>query len=160
MARHETDHEDLMAEATSLRERVEFALPGAAEHVVAGVRDAGDWSLYFGSDPVFHFDARGALRRAFVGGNLYRSQGTTLARLTRTRTEREVQLVRHDLEPDERESFLAAMRERLERMHAGLTNGAARIVQQVPPDADLRPRLLAALAGARQGRLSKAVKKR
>src|SRR5262245_3342321 len=106
MSRHESDREDLMAEATALRERIALQLGGETEHVVLGFRDNGGWSLYFGSDPVFHFDAAGGLRRAFVDGELYRSQGTTLARLTRTRTDREVQLVRHDLSQGELEEFL------------------------------------------------------
>src|SRR5713226_9555672 len=113
MARYESDREDLMAEATALRERVELEVPGEAEHFVAGFRDDGRWSIYFGADPVYHFDANGGLRRAFVAGDLYRSQARTLARLIRTRTQSEVQLVRHDLDPDELEQFLSDMIARL-----------------------------------------------
>src|SRR5438045_2175540 len=105
MARHEADREDLMAEAIALRERVELALPGEAEHTIAGFRDNGRFSLYFGTDPVFHLDADGALRRAFVGGDLYRSQAHTLARLTRQRTGGAVNLVRHDLDASQLEMF-------------------------------------------------------
>src|SRR5262245_20290969 len=137
MARHETDREDLMAEATALRQRVELELPGVADHVVAGFRDSGVCSIYFGADPVFHFDADGALRRAFVAGDLYRSQGNTLARLTRTRADREVHLVRHDLDPAELAGFIAAMRSQLERLQDVLANDSARVVQEVPAESDL-----------------------
>ena len=160
MARHETDREDLMSEATALRQRVELELPGVAEHVVAGFRDNGGCSIYFGADPVFHFDSDGALRRAFVAGDLYRSLGNSLARLTRRRAEREVHLVRHDLDPAELAAFLAALRGRLERLHDALANGAARIVRQVPEEGDLRPRLVAVLGAAAQGQLSTTIKKR
>ena len=160
MARHESDREDLMAEATALRERVALDLPGAAEHVVTGFRAGGGFSIYFGPDPVFHFDADGSLRRAFVAGDLYRSQTTTLARLTRTRAASAVHLVRHDLDPAELERFLAGMRAHLERLHDALAGGSARILQQVPANVDLHPRLLAALSAARSGRLSRAIRKR
>jgi hypothetical protein len=159
MARHEADREDLMAEATALRERVELELPGEAEHVVAGFRENGACSIYFGADPVFHFDADGGLRRAFVSGDLYRSQGKSLARLTRTRTASEVHLVRHDLDPFELEQLLTGMRDRLEQLHDALASGAARIVRQVPAEGDLRSRLVAALGSAGQGRLSKTIKR-
>jgi hypothetical protein len=159
MARHETDREDLIAEATALRQRVELELPCFAEHVVAGFRDNGGCSIYFGADPVFHLDADGALRRAFFAGDLYRSQGKTLARLTRTRADREVHLVRHDLDPAELAGFLAAMRGHLERLHDAL-NDSARVVRQVPAGADLRARVARALDDARQGRLSRAIKRR
>jgi len=160
MSRHESDREDLMAEATALRERIELDLPDVTEHVVVGFRENGAWSLYFGSDPVFHFDAGGALRRAFVDGELYRSQGTTLARLTRTRTDREVQLVRHDLSQGELEKFLGVLRDHLKRLHGDLESGAARVVQQVPEKWNWQPRLLAALSEARSGRLSNMIRKR
>ncbi|MGE5194861.1 MAG: hypothetical protein ACM3U2_20405 [Deltaproteobacteria bacterium] len=160
MARHDADREDLMAEVSALRERVELELPGEAEHVVAGFRDNGGCSFYFGPDPVFHFDAVGGLRRAFVAGDLYRSQSRTLARLTRTRTGSEVHLVRHDLDSAELARFLAGMREQLQRLRDTLTIGSARILQQVPADGDLRPRLVAALGDAVQGRLSAAIKTR
>jgi hypothetical protein len=160
MARHESDREDLMAEATALRERVELALPGEAEHTIAGFRDGGRFSIYFGPDPVFHFDADGALRRAFVGRDLYRSQSRTLARLTRTRGRSAVNLLRHDLDAGELERFLAAMRERLDRLQTALHSGAAKVIQQVPADAALLPRLIAAVDSARHGRLSAAIKKR
>src|SRR5260370_39735250 len=123
MARQESDREDLMAEATALSERVELEVPGEGEHIVAGCRDDGRWSIYFGSDPVYHFDGNGGLRRAFVAGDLYRSQARTLARLTRTRTDGEVHLVRHDLDVVELERLLSEMGERLDRLRAALENG-------------------------------------
>jgi hypothetical protein len=160
MARHEADREDLMAEATALRERIELELPGETEHLVAGFRDEGRFSLYFGSDPVFHFDADGALRRAFVAGDLYRSQSPTLARLRRMRAGSAVNLIRHDLDARELEAFLAAMRDRLDRLQTALDSGAVRVITQVPSGVEMLPRLIAAVDAARQGRLSVAIKKR
>jgi len=61
-------------------------VPGEPENVIARFRADGSPSIYFGSDPVYHFDEAGRLRRAFVEEQLFRTQGDTLARLTRTRT--------------------------------------------------------------------------
>jgi hypothetical protein len=85
MARTEADREDLMAEAVALVRRVELALPGQDEPLVCGFRRDGSFSVYVGQDPVFHFDSRLRLRRAYRGGKLYRTQGDTLAELTRVR---------------------------------------------------------------------------
>jgi hypothetical protein len=160
MARHETDREDLMAEATALRQRIELKLPGVAEHVVAGFRDNGGCSIYFGADPVFQFDADGALRRAFVGGDLYRTQGKTMARLTRTRAGHEVHLVRHDLVPAELAGFIAAMSGHVDRLYGALSDDSARVVRQVPEEANLRERLAAVLSAARHVQLSEAIRGR
>jgi hypothetical protein len=160
MARHEAEREDLMAEATALRERVELAMPDEAAHVVAGFRDDGRFSIYFGDDPVFHFDADGRLRRAFVAGRLYRSQQQTLARLTRTRGTDAVHLERHDLDPRELAELLGNMRERLVGLSAALEKKTASVVQQVPVGADLASRIVPALQAALRLELSAAIKRR
>ena len=85
MARHETDRENLMLEATALIRRAEWSIPSHSDPIVAGFKRSGGWSLYFGSDPVYQFDADGRLRRAFVDGQIWRTQGTTLAGLRRER---------------------------------------------------------------------------
>ena len=159
MARHEAEREDLMAEATALRERIEYSIEGVKEPIVAGFRQSGQWSLYFGSDPVYHFAADGALRRAFCGDDLYRTQGTTLARLKRVRTAAEVQLVRHDLTPAELAQFTSQMHDHLAMLKKALETGSAQITRQVPEDADVAARLLAALRETVNVRLAGAVKK-
>src|SRR5262249_43315964 len=105
IAQHEADRDDVMAQATALRQRGGLRVRGETELIVAGFRDDGRFSIYFGPDPVFHFDADGALRRAFVAGDLYRSQKQTLARLTRTRSDSMVRLIRHDLDAAELAAF-------------------------------------------------------
>jgi len=160
MPRHEAEREDLMAEATALHERVELAVPGEPGNVVAGFRDDGRFSIYFGGDPVFHFDADGGLRRAFVAGRLYRSKKQTLARLTRTRADDAVYLERHDLDPRELRDFLNRMQVRLTRLFVAIEQKAARVVRQVPAGGDLAPRIFAALQAALRLELSAAIKKR
>ena len=160
MARHESDREDLMADATALRQRAEFVLEGQSESIVAGFRNGGNWSLYFGADPVYHFDAAGALRRAFVGGDLYRSQGNTLARLNRSRTDLAVELARGDLEPVELELFLSHMADLLAKLRTALERGAATIVRQVPESDDFEARLIVEIDKALEKKLSKSLTKR
>lgn len=144
MARRESDREDLMAEATALVQRAQFAMPHDAPGVIAGFRRDGTLSLYFGQDPCYHFDADLRLRRAFVDGLLYRTQGRTLTRLERHRTEETVELLRHDLSEAQWQTFCAQAVDRLRRLHTALLENAP-CVQQVPPGEDLRARVIESL---------------
>lgn len=134
MARHEADREDLLAEAVALTRRVEGVLADRGTVVVAGFR-AGDWlSVYFDADPMYQVDADGRLRRAFERGLLYRTQGEGLARLTRTRTETETTLLRHDLTPDELAAFRGRMTTRFQDLLATLESQSFLIQRQVPAE--------------------------
>lgn len=113
MARHEADREDLFAEATALVRRAEFSIDGHPDVIVVGFRRDGALSVYLGADPVFHFNAAGRLKRAFIDDKLYRTQGDTLAELTRRRTATETILHRHDLEPPDVRHVLQFMRAKL-----------------------------------------------
>ena len=146
MARHESDREDLMREATALVRRVELEVPGEPEPVVCGFRADGRLSIYFGGDPVYHFDADGRLRRAFAAGHLFRTQGTTLARLTRVRQPAHTELQRHDLHPDELALFLHSAHSRLKSLATAIRRSEFDVVRCVPdPDGrmldDLRSKL-------------------
>lgn len=144
MARLESDREDLIAEARALVQRAEFEVPEHPAGVVAGYRRDGALSIYFGADPCFHFDDQLRLRRAFVAGLLYRTQGHTLARLQRTRTGDSVELLRHDLDPAEREEWCTKLTERLRELQSWLQR-EARCVREVPPGAALASRLMGSL---------------
>src|SRR5688572_3927720 len=127
MSRHEHDREDLMREAAALVERVELAVPGEGAPVVAGFRRDGSLSVYFGADPVYQFNSAGELRRAYVGGLLYKAERGRLVRLARQRGVEEVVLLRHELDAAETEAFVAAMQSRLAGLRECLENGPARI---------------------------------
>lgn len=159
MSRHEVEREDLMTEATALAERVEFQVAGELFPWVLGFHRDGRLSLYFGSDPVYHFDSEGRLRRAFVDGNLYRSRGDTLSRLTRERTEKRTSLLRHDLEPAALSAFLSVMGERLQRLERAFDQGSVVVLRQVPAEADVISRVRQALPGLSREDLSPALKK-
>ena len=141
MARNESEREDLLREATALAERAEWRVPGEPETVVAGFQRTGSFSVYFGSDPVYQFDSEQRLRRAFVGGRLYRSQGTTLAELQRVRGPDATELRRTDLSTAKLVEFLAAAAARLDTLRRALAGDAVEVIGQVPPDTDLRERV-------------------
>jgi len=146
MARREEDREDLIREATALIVRGEWQVAGISEPVVAGFRRGGELSVYFGGDPCFHFDVNGRLRRAFADGFLYRTQGATLARLERKRTDTQTELHRTDLDEVECERFLFSARQQLEQFREQLACGAATLLREVPDDSDIEAKLISKLS--------------
>ncbi len=148
MARHESDREDLMQEATGLIRRAEWRVPFQADVIVAGFKRSGGWSIYFGADLVYQFDADGRLRRAFAHGDLWRTQGSTLARLQRQRTETESGFQRHDLNDSELIEFLREVHRRLDELLTSLDCDAAQLLRQVPDEAGITAELTAAMRTA------------
>lgn len=131
MARNESDREDLIHEAAGLPDRAEWNVPSQSEPVITGIKRNGSLCLYLGADPVYQFDPEGRLRRAFVDGFLYRTQGSTLARIHRERTETESTLVRHDLDAEELDVFLQTMRATLRTLRDELADGEASLLRSV-----------------------------
>jgi hypothetical protein len=149
MARQESDREDLFAELAALSPRMELRRDGFRESICAGRREStGGWSVFFGPDRVYHFDASGRLRRAFVEGFLYRSEGGTLSRLRRERSAAETSLVRHDLDSAELEGFLASMRSTIREFLAGIESNRVEVVRVTPEDHEGLSALAAALEAA------------
>ncbi len=144
--RIESDREDLLAEAVNLRERIELRVPGFEDAVTIGCNDLGHWSFYFGAEPMYRFDAEGRLRRAVRGGKLYRTQGASLAELTRVRLENETQLQRRDLSPNEVEGFLAEVRSHLQQLNLEYTAGRCKTLREVGENAEFTARLAAMLS--------------
>ena len=81
MARNEADREDMMSEAVSLIRRIEYLTPARGAPILAGFNAFGWLFVYVGNDVMYRFDEQGRLRRAFVDGLLYRTEGSTLAML-------------------------------------------------------------------------------
>ncbi len=132
MARHAADRDDLFAELASASPRWELQVPGWTTPIVTGLRPGGVWSLYFHGDCCYHFDGHGALRRAFVNNAIYRSEGATLARLIRQRTEHETSLLRNDLNSSELAEFIGHMRQQLSLFETALRIGNYQVVRQIP----------------------------
>ena len=148
MAREESDREDLLLDATALVERIEFASTESrnSEHVVLGFRADGAMSIYFGTDPVYHFNRKGELRRAFCQGRLVKAEKERLVSMRRLRLEREVVLLRHDLNDEEQSGFLSDMQTRLCELKEQCTQKELVTVGQVPADADIIGRAMQWLA--------------
>ena len=154
MARHEHLREDLLRDAKALAPRVQLIVPrrqvaenGATvesngHEVFAGWR--GDaLSLFFDQDPVYHFDATGGLRRAYLDGSLVKAVAGRLVRLTRERTQGSVVLVRHELDAAEQAALLGEMGRWLNQLSLALDGGLFSMVGQIPNQGDAVARLRA-----------------
>ena len=147
MAKEESDREDLLRDATALVERIEFAQSGAGEgeHIFAGFRADGAMSIYFGADPVYHFNSDCELRRAYCDGWLIKAESGRLIAMERRRQEHEVQLVRRELSDDAQAAFLGSMSRRLNDFEQRLRSNSLSIVGQVPAEADVLGRVVETL---------------
>ncbi len=131
MALHEADREDLWAEAVSLTSRAELVFDPPSEPILAGFRENGWFSLYFGQDVMLQFTPEGGLRRAYRSGDLYRTQGTALARLRRHRRADETSLLRHDLSEEELHGFQVWTRTLLEELGESITSGRLTVSREI-----------------------------
>jgi hypothetical protein len=151
MSRRETDREDLLREATALIERAELQVPGFDEPVIVGFRKDGAASVFFGADPVYQFNTAGELRRAYIGGLLYKAERGKLVSLRRERSETEVALIRRELAGDEAKSLLRSLNDRTMRLREALASGSFTLIGQAPAEADVTGRMrlwLARLPGS------------
>lgn len=141
MARDAHRREDLLRDATALVPRVKLQLPDGVD-VFAGFR--GDaLSVYFGDDPVYHFNAARELRRAHVTGRLIKAELGRLAALTRRETELETEMVRADLDDAAGTALLQDAERRLTMLRDALASHAVIIVGQAPAEGDAVERLAA-----------------
>jgi hypothetical protein len=147
VARQENAREDLFAEATALVERAEFLIAGEPQPIVIGFRAGGAASVYFGQDEAYHFESAGRLRRAYLGGRLYKADRGRLASLERRRTTEEVQLVRHDLDDAEMTRFLDHVARLLGHFKKAISAGAVEWLREAPEDGVVRAKIVEWLNG-------------
>lgn len=133
MARHESDREDLIKDATAYTTRVEFAASSGVT-VFVGIRRDDVTAIYFDQDPMYQFDKNGRIRRALVDGVLYRTQGDTLSRLSRNRSEQETVLERTDLTPDELTVFVETMDESIRAFVKDIADESTVTLRSVAPE--------------------------
>ena len=131
LIRNDDDREDLMLDAVSLVRRIEFRCPLQPGAIVAGFNPLGWLFVYRGDDPMYRFDERGRLRRAFVDGLMYRTEGETLSQIQRQRdstfnpdgSRLQTTLLRRDLTPAELDSFRLQMQQTIKQCLAALRIG-------------------------------------
>jgi hypothetical protein len=135
VARQVHEREDLLRDARALvpRASLRVELNGQACNIFAGFRGAS-LSIYFGDDPVFHFNARGELRRAFVNDRLIKAERGRLVALERKRSEGETALEGGPLKPKDEAALLEDIRRRLRNVGTALAAGSVDVVGQVPDD--------------------------
>jgi hypothetical protein len=129
--RFESDREDLLAEATALVDRVEWSVAGFAAPIVIGFRKRGDASIFLGADPVYQFTAAGALRRAYVSGQLIKAVGGRLVAMTRRRTATEVELHSRELSTEEQTAMLARLAEEIGAIRRAVEAGDCQLLREI-----------------------------
>jgi len=156
LARHETDKEDLIRDATALVERAEIICEGWSAVITIGFFRDGRCAVYFDQDPFYQYDCRGLLRRAFDSGLLYRSQGSTLAQINRRRTtsgnsgKGTVMLCRRDLSGAEVRQFGERMTLHINRLHKSIEPGEYSLCRAVTSDGEVPARTLPMLKAVLQ----------
>jgi hypothetical protein len=145
------DREDLLRDARALVPRVQIqaTLSGRRVSLFAGFR--GDaLSLYYNADPVFHFNAEGELRRAFLDGRLVKAEASRLVAMERVFTPTSVELHAEEVSADAQAALLVDLAARLTELRDVLAAGDYALDGQVPPDGDTIARLAAWLAPERR----------
>jgi hypothetical protein len=138
--------EDLLTDATAFETRVELSLAMDEPPVVVGLRAGGQASFFFGDEPVYQFNSRGELRRAFDRGLLIKADRGQLVGMNRQRTHGEVVLRSLAWDGERSAEFLVEAQRNLDRLEALLRERKVRILRQVPADADVVGRLVSSLS--------------
>jgi hypothetical protein len=94
MAINREPRENLMRDATAYSRRLSIQNSTEPEPVFAGIRQQGGWSVYFGEDPVFQFNAQSQLRRAHFKNQNYAAAAGKLLLLHRDRSGGHVEIQR------------------------------------------------------------------
>lgn len=107
MARESQDREDLLRDATAFVNRLQLRveIDEKPSEVFVGFRRGGAVSLYLDQDPVYHFNGRGELRRAFFKDQLIKAEQGKLVGLDRQNSDEEVAMLRREFSPAEQELF-------------------------------------------------------
>lgn len=142
MARELHDREDLLRDARALVPRLtlQMRLADSLITLFAGFRGEA-LSVYFGDDPVFHFNAQGELRRAFAGGRLFKAHRGRLSELVRKSSADAVTFAAADFDISRQDRFLADLANRLAELRGALESGRFTLVGQEPRDGDALERL-------------------
>ncbi len=150
MAINRQPREDLMREATAYAQRLLLSHPGF-EPIFVGVRPQGGWSIYFGEDPVFQFNAAQQLRRAHFGDQSYAAEQGRLTQLRRQRAKHLDQgppahagRVEIDRRYDEaaEQRVLQDCHYRCSSLAHALAQGTATVTEQHPKERELIPEVV------------------
>ncbi|MGC4001918.1 MAG: hypothetical protein QM811_01725 [Pirellulales bacterium] len=135
MARDEQDRENLLRDARAYVDRAEFRHVTSNVELFVGFRAAGGMSVYLDQDPVYHWNSRGELRRAFVAGRLFKAEFGRLIALERVRDAERSVLRSQPLSDDEQQTFLIELANSLETLKRELASETYACVGEITSDA-------------------------
>lgn len=138
MAREVYPREDLLRDAKALLPRVQFevTLARQKETLFAGFRVQGALSLYFGTEPVYHFNSSNQLRRAHVEDRLIKAEAGRLVALRRQQSQISSELLRQEMSDSEESEFCQSLGARLQELKEALQAKRYTAVGQVPETGD------------------------
>ncbi len=126
MAIHEHDRENLLGEGRNMPWRGQCTVDGTV--LVVGFRDQGQVSLFCGVDPVFQFNDRYELRRAFSRSCRYRAENGCLVELTRNRRGGRVEFESAPMDNALAAELMESLRFWLHRVRAAADTGSWQVV--------------------------------
>ncbi len=145
MSLNRQPREDLMREATAYPRRLLLDHP-SCQAIFVGLRAQGGWSVYFGEDPVYQFNAQCKLRRVHFEQRNYAAEQGKLLKLSRQRVTNlssrdqnsggRIELARIHEEQDE-QRVLQDCHNRMEALRHWIERGAVRVANQFPKDGEL-----------------------
>ena len=138
MSRHTQDREDLLRDATALNPRLMLGitLAGQVVELFAGFRRGNALSLYFDSDPVYHFNSNGQLRRAFVAGRVIKADQGLLFTWIPDRTSGSVTMDSRALTSSEQAQLGENLRCLLDEVKNAMSARQFSLVGQFPAEGD------------------------
>ena len=130
MAKQEVDREDILREATALVNRVELKVSGRGDgdHVVFGFRECGSLAVYFGSEPVYQFNTKQALRRAYHQGCLLKAVDRLLVSMRRERQDGKLQLLSTAWDDEQTREFLGQVRREMSQLVEAIEAGKVQVM--------------------------------
>lgn len=142
MAKDADDREDLLRDATAYVTRVEFMVPGFDHEVFCGFRANDAFSLYWGQDTVFQFNANAELRRAFWRDRMIASFKHQLHWLERDANAARVRLQRVPLTEKETSALMEAYATCRKTIVDVISSNEHSVVGEFPEDANVSDRVV------------------
>jgi hypothetical protein len=145
----------MLRDARALTPRVMLQMFAGERRVAvfAGFRGES-LSLYFADDPVYHFNARRELRRAFVDGQLIKAERGQLVALERRQTVDTTSLVGGTMEDEAKQRLVDDMMRRLVELRSALQEARFNVEGQEPAGGRAVERLGAWLASNLDARIA------
>ena len=131
MAINRETREDLMRDATAYVRRLIIRKTQSGETIFVGMRQQGSWSVYFGEDPVYQFNAQCELRRVHFEAQNFAATDGKLHWLQRTHVGGRVEINKIYAADTERRILVDCLK-RLNELTELMQSGAAEAADRIP----------------------------